>query len=119
MVRLEIRDDELEVEVLGLHKLWALRGRIRVPLSAVATVRRLEADQAHGWWKGLRMPGTHVPGLIVAGTFYKDGERHFWDVRNAHRAIEVQLSGGPFDRLFVEVEDPDQAIRTLVGARGA
>jgi hypothetical protein len=117
MVNLQVKDDAVEVEVLGLHKVWALRSRLRVPLSAVAAVRRLDADSVRGWWKGWRVPGTHLPGVIVAGTYYRDGQRHFWDVRDGARAIEVELVGDRYDRLFLEVEDPDQAIRELETAR--
>ena len=119
MVNLQVNEDEVEVEVLGLHKLWALRSRIRVPRSALAGARRLEGDAVRGLWKGWRVPGTHLPGVIVAGTYYRDGERHFWDVRDSARAIEIELVGTRFDRLFVEVEDPDQALRLLEQARAA
>jgi hypothetical protein len=35
---------------------------------------------ARGCYHGIRMPGTNVPGVITAGTFYHDGKRVFWDV---------------------------------------
>ncbi len=62
------------------------------------------------------MPGTHIPGALVAGTFYLDGERHFWDVGRADRAIILELSGVSYGRSFVEVEDPDQALALLKAA---
>jgi len=117
MVDVHLRDGELEVEVKGLHQLWALRRHVRVPIHAVTAVRRLAPDEVAGWWKGWRAPGTHLPGVIVAGTFYKDGERHFWDVVRGDRAIEIDVDGGSYHRLFVEVADPDDAIRRIETAR--
>jgi len=113
MVELRVHDDTLEVEVCGLHKVWALRGRLRIPLAAIAGVRRLPSDAISGWWKGWRMPGTHLPGVIVAGTYYKDREKHFWDVRNPECAVEIELVGSEWNRLYLEVADPEGAMGLL------
>lgn len=113
MVELTVRDDMLEIEVRGLHKVWALQSRLQVPLAVVTGVRRLPPDALAGWWKGWRVPGTHLPWIIVAGTYFKDGEKHFWDVRHAERALEIDLVGAEWDRLYLEVEDPDAALERL------
>lgn len=118
MVELEVRDDVLAIEVQGLHKVWALKSRLEVPLAAVSAARRLPADAVEGWWKGWRVPGTHLPGVIVAGTYYKDGEKHFWDVRHPERGIEIELSGAGWSRIFVEVNDPDAALALLDARAG-
>jgi hypothetical protein len=113
MVEIHVDGDRIRFEVRGLHKLWAFKRSIEVPREAVRAVRRVPPDATHGFWKGWRIPGTHLPGVIVAGTYYKDGERHFWDVSNAERALEIELEGTRYDRLFVEVADPEAALRTL------
>jgi hypothetical protein len=126
VVDLSIRGDALHVEVLGLHKLWALKSRLRIPLRRVRSVR-YDPGAASGWWRGWRLPGTHVPGLITAGSYYQDGRWTFWDVRDPSRTVVVELdrTGGRYDRLVVEVEQPvatasrlDAALREL-HARGA
>lgn len=117
MVELTLRDDALVVEVLGWHRLWALRRRVEVPIAAIRAVRRLPPDAIDAWWLGWRVPGTHLPGVIVAGTFYRGGERHFWDVSAPARGLELELDGARYDRLFVEVADPDAALAALA-ARG-
>jgi len=117
MVELQVRDGMIDVEVRGLHKLWALRSRIRVPASAVTSVGRPSPLALRNVWKGWRAPGTHLPGVLVAGTFYKRGQRHFWDVRHRERAIQIDLEGAGYDRLFVEVDDPAEAIARVERAR--
>ncbi len=114
MVEIQVDDNHVTVDVRGLHQLWAFKRKLEVPRSAVVGVRRLEGDALRGIWKGWRAPGTHLPGVIVAGTYWKRGERHFWDVSHADRAIEIELSGQPYARLFVEVADPDAAVRALL-----
>jgi hypothetical protein len=35
-------------------------------------------------FRGLRMPGTHLPGVIIAGSYYyyQQGKWAFWDVHD-------------------------------------
>ena len=76
--------------VEGLDKLWALRSRLEIPLAHIKGVRADPAI-AQGWWHGFRLGGTNVPGILSAGTFYKDGAFMFWDVHNPERTIVVEL----------------------------
>ncbi len=61
----------------------------------------------------MRAPGTYVPGVIVAGTFHADGERVFWDVRDAQKAIVIHLGDEQYARLVVEVDDPSAAVELI------
>ena len=118
MVEIRIAGDQLVLEVQGWSKLWALRSSLEIPLANVRGVRA-DPDVARGWWKGIRAPGTHVPGVIVAGTFYQDGKRIFWDVRDPERTIVVELADDRYDELIVEVADPAAEVARLTAARDA
>jgi hypothetical protein len=114
MVDIQVRDGQLIVEPLGWSRVWTLRRRLSVPATAVRSVRRAQPAAYRDGPKGWRMPGTHVPGLITAGSYVRDGEWEFWDVRGkGTHAIEVHLSGTRFTRLVVEVADPDATVRQL------
>jgi hypothetical protein len=115
MVEISIRDHTLVVEVLGAHKLWALKGRIEVPLSSVQQIEARPHTKL-GWWHGARIPGTHLPGVIVAGSYLKQGQWHFWDVVNARNTIEITLSGERYGKLFVEVADPEATVQLVRAA---
>jgi hypothetical protein len=106
MVTVSINGSTATFEVQGLHRLWAFKNRLEIPLAHVTDVRVADSKVVRGWWKGFRLPGTHLPGFITAGTFHKEGKRTFWDVRNPDRAIVVDLNGEPYHQLIVEVEDP-------------
>ena len=60
--------------------------------------------------KGWRSPGTHIPGSFTAGTFHKDGENIFWDVRDAAKAVVIELQDESFARLVLEVDDPKSTV---------
>jgi hypothetical protein len=114
MARVSIEAGELVVDVEGLDKLWALKSRLSIPL---ANVRGATLDPGMvRERKGVRAPGTHVPGVIVAGTFHHEGERVFWDVRDAAKAVVIELDDEQFARLVVQVEDPAATVDLVEGA---
>ena len=112
MVEVSADGDNVVFNVRGLHKLWAFKSQLRIPRAHIRGVRQ-DAAALQGWWKGWRLPGTHVPGLLTAGTFYQDGRRIFWDVHNPANALIIDLTHDDFDQLIVEVENP-AAVRALL-----
>ncbi|MDN3536736.1 hypothetical protein QPX96_01625 [Limosilactobacillus fermentum] len=66
--QITITPTKLIVSPAGLDRLWALKGAIRVPWRHVTGIFR---DQgAFEERKGLRLPGTAIPGLYYAGSFF-------------------------------------------------
>ena len=114
MARVTIDGPTLVVEIEGLDKLWALKSRLEIPL---AHVRGATADPGvvHEH-KGLRAPGTYLPGVITAGTFHVRGERVFWDVHDANKAVVIELADERYARLIVEVDDPRATVALIEAA---
>ncbi len=112
MVELSISNDSLTINVKGADKLWAFKGSLEIPLRHITNIR-LDPSIAHGWWHGIRLPGTSVPGVITAGTFYQSGKRVFWDVHNPDRTVVMELNHEEYNELIVEVADPDLAIQMV------
>lgn len=115
MVVISVRGDKLRLQVKGLDKLWAMRSRLDIPLAAIRGAR-VDPDVAHGLWKGVSAPGTHIPGFIIAGTFYQDDKRIFWDVKDPGKTVVIDLVGQRYDQLIVEVADPAAAVALVEGA---
>jgi hypothetical protein len=117
MAEVELAEDALIIHVRGADRLWALKSRLEIPLSHVVGA---EADPqvALGWWKGLRAPGTHVPGVVTAGTFYQEGERVFWDVHDPEKTVVIRLRDERYARLVIEVEDPPATVAAIQEALG-
>jgi hypothetical protein len=72
-------------------------------------------EQPHGFT--VRAPGLSIPGF-KAGTYYGDDGRSFWDVQGSgEHAIALHLrAGSGYDTIFVDVEDPDEAVRLISSA---
>jgi len=114
MVDLTVSGDMLLVNVRGADKVWALKGSLELRLDHITGVRT-DPEIVKGWYHGVRFPGTHLPGVITAGTYYQDGKRVFWDVHNPECAVVIDLCDEMYDRLVVEVADPEEAV-ALIGS---
>ena len=66
--------------------------------------------------KGVRAPGLHVPGAAVIGTFQREHEKHFWDVRTGTHAIVIELAEEDYARLVIDVDDPRAVVDMINGA---
>ncbi|MGB8888019.1 MAG: hypothetical protein WCC87_14910 [Candidatus Korobacteraceae bacterium] len=112
MTDLSISEGKLLLHVHGADKLWALKSSLEIPLQHVAGIRA-DPEAARGWWHGLKLPGTNVPGVITAGTFYQDGKRVFWDVHDPEKTIVIDLHDERYNQLIVEVADPGAAVALI------
>ena len=117
MTEVELTLDALVVHVQGMDQLWALKSRLEIPLSHVVGPE-VNPGVAQGWSKGVRAPGTHVPGVIAAGTFYQEGERVFWDVHDPEKTVVIHLEDERYARLVIEVEDPPATAAAIQRALG-
>ncbi len=115
MVDLSIASGNLELHVRGADKLWALKSSLEIPLQHIAGIRA-DPTVALGWWHGIRMPGTNIPGVLTAGTFYQHGKRVFWDVHNPENTVVIELRDERYDELIVEVGDPQLTVERLRAA---
>lgn len=116
MVDLSTTESTLTLHVRGADKLWAFKSSLEIPLAHIAGVRA-DPEIARGWYHGVRLPGTSVPGIITAGTFYQDGKRVFWDVHHPENTIVIDLHDENFNQLIVEVADPAAAVTMIQAAR--
>jgi hypothetical protein len=112
VVDLSIAEGKLTLNVRGADKLWAFKSSLEIPLVHIVAVRA-DPETARGWYHGIRMPGTSVPGVIKAGTFYQDGKRVFWDVHHPEKTIVIDLHDERYNQLIVEVEDPQAAVSLI------
>jgi hypothetical protein len=117
MTEVELTRDALVVHVHGMDQLWALKSRLEIPLAHVVGAE-VDPEIAREWHKGIRAGGTHVPGVITAGTFYQEGERVFWDVHDPEKTLVIQLRDERYTRLVIEVEDPRATVAAIQGRGG-
>jgi hypothetical protein len=111
MVTIQKIDNHFLFEVKGMHKLWAFKSEIKIPCEHILKAYQ-DVDIVKGK-KGMRFPGTSIPGIINAGTFFNNGETIFWDVSNAANAIVIDLKDEDYKQLVIEVENSFEVISLL------
>lgn len=115
MVNVSVEGDRVRFDVEGWDKLWALKSQLEIPLEHITSVRA-DPEPARGWWHGFRLPGTQIPGVLTAGTFYQSDGAVFYDVHDPERTVVLDLDHEHYKRLVIEVEDPVATVGKLRAA---
>ena len=117
MVNVSVDGARAIFSVEGMHKLWAMRSQVDIPLAHI-TGAEVNHDQVGNWWHGFKLIGTDMPGLFAMGTFYYHGELVFWDVIDPRRTVIVSLEHERYKKLIIEVDDPEATAAMLRAAAG-
>ena len=115
MAQIEITPQALIVHITGADRLWTLKSHLEIPLEHVVSASQA-ADDAHTWLKGIRIEGSHVPGVLSAGIFHRHGDLVFWDVHHSEKAVAIKLKDDRFARLVIEVDDPAATVAAITKA---
>jgi hypothetical protein len=115
MARIELTPKTLVVHITGVDRLLAFKSQLEIPLTHV-TGAHANPQIAKTWWKGWKAPGANIPGVVTAGTFYRDGKRMFWDVHDPEKTIVIHLADDQYDALVVEVEEPSATAEWITRA---
>lgn len=110
MVAISKSNDKIVFKIKGFHQIWALQDKIIVSTKDILKVYQDHNELRN--WKGLRV-GTYIPFLITAGTYSWKGKRNFWDVMNKKNTIIVELQNHVYNKLYIEVDNPEEAITFL------
>ncbi len=101
-MRLSIGDGRLKVRLSLLEKVLSVRGSLEIPLDSIARAHTTTPRSA--WWD-IRAPGTCLPWVIRAGTYFTRRGREFWYVtRNRHFLI-IELREGFYERIILSFDD--------------
>lgn len=123
MIHIEIEGDALVIRLEGLAALAAARRELRVPLAHITGAT--PAPERSGSWLASLLnshhAGTHLPGMVKAGTFMADDGPAFYAAVHLERAVAVELRDERFRRLVIEPGDhetPDACAARIHAAAG-
>ena len=106
MARLVIQGDRLVVRLSPLERLGALLpAQPSAPLAAVQSVQAV--DCANRSIRGVRAPGTGLPGVIALGTWRHRAGKDFVSVHGRERGVVVELAGTGWSRFVVGSPEPE------------
>lgn len=113
MAVLEFTDTHLTIRLTGARRAFGRWRPLAVPLAAVRAVR-VDPAAARAFPGARWGVATNIPGVVNIGSFRRGGRRDFWDVADPDRAIVVELDGARYDRLLLEVDDPEAAAAAIL-----
>ena len=109
MAIVELNGDTLTVRVTGIDQVLAFKHTLEVPLEHVAGIDQ-DSEEAGTIFHGLRLPGTSLPGIVTAGSYFRAGEWSFWDVHDPRNAVIIRLKDEHYSRAVIGVDDPSGTI---------
>ncbi|MCI4062869.1 hypothetical protein MRQ36_09910 [Micromonospora sp. R77] len=113
MATIELTPELLRVRLTPAEKLWALRGDLTVPRTAIREVS-IVADGVHGT-RGLRAPGLGLPGVRKVGTWRGAAGRELVSVRAGQPAVRITLDGQPYASLLIGTAEPERVAGAVRG----
>lgn len=116
MAEFAITGARLVVRLSALEKLGGFHADIEVPLRLVRDVS--VAEDPWTALRGIRAPGTGLPGVIALGTRLGSGTTDFAAVYHHTPAVVVETTGGDFDRLVVSSAHAAQDVAMIRAAAG-
>ena len=105
MSRVTIQDNHLVISMQGVRKVLTLKSELSIPLASIVDVTACPSEERKMvLFKGWRV-GTEL-GFYSGGTFYKDGNKAFYDLKRKEDAVIITLQDEDFDTLVIGVDDP-------------
>lgn len=108
-MRLELTQDSLEVRLRGWEKALAVRfSDLTIPLDDIVSVRTVPPEFS---WKDLKIPGTGLPFVIRAGSYYaqRPGDAHwvweFWYWTAGKEFLTIETESSRYTRVVLGVVD--------------
>jgi len=100
-LKLEISNVKLRIDLGDLEKALAIRGGFKIPLQNIVKA----GTEAHRTgWKEVRAPGTHLPGVIKAGSYYTPRGKEFWYVTDKG-VVVLELENEPYQRIILSIDE--------------
>jgi hypothetical protein len=102
----------IHVRPRGLDVLWCLSAGVSIPVGDIMSA--LAVSRSALPRRGLRLPGSNIPGIITAGSYGTGDARTFWDVRRADIVVAITcVDGAPYRQIVIEVDDPEMTAARL------
>lgn len=103
-MQLNIVNDQLQIEFTWKEQLLAVRFQ-KLWLIPLAHIKQVTAAKPQSSWKALRTPGSIIPGIIKAGTYYTESGKEFWYVNRDTNYLTIELENESYKRIILTIEN--------------
>jgi hypothetical protein len=113
---IDIDTHVLRVRLHGLDVVWTARRRFVVPIGHVKGAHTDPHVARHGPWLGAGHTDALLDYAVAAGPMLVHGRHEFWDVHHPEGVVVIDLEGERYERLVLEVRDPEETAATVNAA---
>jgi hypothetical protein len=121
MAQLVIHDRGISVKLTAAEKFWSISGDFDIPVTSIRGAEVVDG-KARSIFKGISWAmrvGTALPGVYYAGRFFRKGGADFLAVRAGKPAIQLNLSGKPYLRVILTVDNAEKLAEEVNSALAA
>ncbi|HBB30874.1 MAG TPA: hypothetical protein DDZ80_15230 [Cyanobacteria bacterium UBA8803] len=117
-MNLSIIDNKLRIELEWYEQLWAFNWDkiLEIPL---AHIESATTDEPPSNWQEIRAPGTFLPGVIKAGTYYTTRGKEFWYVTKDGNYLVLELRDASFKKIALTLEQNQLWVERIARAKAA
>lgn len=101
-MKLSLEENTLHIKLNILENIFSLHGSLQVPLDLIV---RASTEKPEGEFGQIRAPGTHIPFLLKAGTFFAGNNREFWFKTIGRPYLVIDTNGGDYNRIVLTKGD--------------
>jgi hypothetical protein len=100
---LSLVGDRLTLQWEWYEQLWAFNFNqtFDIPLTHIEAVT---IDEPLSSWQEIRAPGSFLPGVIKAGTYYTNRGKEFWYVTSDRNYLVLALHDESYQRIILTLE---------------
>ena len=114
MSRVKIENDQLIITVQGMRKLFSLKSEVAIHLDNITSVQGgLQWKELPQILKSVRAGGTRISSFYFGGTFFQEGNKAFYDVKNQEDAVVIGIKDEDFDTVIIGVDNCEAAVKLI------
>jgi hypothetical protein len=112
MARATIVGSEVVLALSAGEKFWGFHKNPRAKIDDIVKIEAVDNFWKFSGWRGVRAPGTGIPGTVGLGTWRKMGSKSFAAVYKKEPGYKITFKSGEFEAwLFSSPELPSDLER--------
>jgi len=105
MARLIVQDDSVFCQLSAGEKIFGFHGSPHAPISDVVKIEHVDNFWKYSGWRGVRAPGTGIPGVVGLGSWRKLGAKTFCAVYKKESGYRVILKNSEFESWLISTPE--------------
>lgn len=103
-MHLSIADDRLRIDLNGWERIWAFFFNQTLEIS-LNHIQRVSTEKLEVNWQDTRLPGTLIPKVVKAGTYYTEAGREFWYATRSDNFLVLELEQEFYKKIVLTLDE--------------